>query len=209
MTASLLLALLALDTAPAAAQARGRVAPRGSAPQVGRAVPRVGPAPRAVHPGYRSYVYPYRPGIRVGVYGGYGFGYRYGYPYGYFGYPYGYVGYPYGYSYYPYAYGPYRYGFSAHFGAGYYGPAYYGGAYYGAGYWGSYGGVRIRDAQPDAQVLVDGYYAGIVDDFDGSFQRLNLEEGVHKIEIRTPNGPPLTFDVNVIAGQTITYRAKP
>ena len=31
----------------------------------------------------------------------------------------------------------------------------------------SLGGVRITDAPRDAQVFADGYYAGIVDDFDG------------------------------------------
>lgn len=55
------------------------------------------------------------------------------------------------------------------------------------GPWGPYGyrygvadmaaSLRI-DAEPrQAQVFVDGYYAGLVDDFDGVFQRLRLEPG--------------------------------
>ena len=71
----------------------------------------------------------------------------------------------------------------------------------------AYGSVRIESADRDAQVFADGYYVGIVDDFDGTFQRLNLEAGAHRIEIRAANAPPLSFDVNVQPGQTITYRA--
>jgi hypothetical protein len=41
------------------------------------------------------------------------------------------------------------------------------------------GAASLRiDAEPrDAQVFVDGYYAGIVDDFDGVFQRLRVQPG--------------------------------
>ena len=70
-----------------------------------------------------------------------------------------------------------------------------------------YGGVRIEGAPRDAEVFADGYYVGIVDDFDGVFQHMNLEAGPHRIEIRAPGYPPVEFDVNVQPGQTITYRA--
>src|SRR5207249_9574457 len=46
-----------------------------------------------------------------------------------------------------------------------------------------YGGVRIPGAPRDAQVLVDGYYMGVVDEFDGVFQHMNLEVGPHHVEI--------------------------
>jgi hypothetical protein len=113
---------------------------------------------------------------------------------GYYGSLYGYYGSPYQYPY----YSPHRYGYGATYG---YSP------YYGAGYREPYGGVRIKDASPDAEVFVDGYYVGIVDDFDGILQQLTLEAGAHRIEIRSPNAPALTFEVNVLPGQTITYRA--
>ncbi len=71
----------------------------------------------------------------------------------------------------------------------------------------AYGAVRIVDAPRDAQVFVDGYYAGVVDDYDGVFQRLNLEAGSHYIEIEAPGYPPIGFDVRVERGRTITYRA--
>jgi hypothetical protein len=41
--------------------------------------------------------------------------------------------------------------------------------------------VRLQVSPREAEGFVDGYYAGIVDDFDGFFQRLNLRPGPHKI----------------------------
>ena len=70
-----------------------------------------------------------------------------------------------------------------------------------------YGGLRITGAPRDAQVFADGYYVGIVNDFDGVFQHINLEAGTHHIEIRVDGVEPIAFDVNVQPGQTITYRA--
>jgi hypothetical protein len=48
---------------------------------------------------------------------------------------------------------------------------------------------------------------GVVDDFDGAFQHMNLEAGAHKIEIRLAGQAPIEFDVNVLPGQTITFHA--
>lgn len=97
--------------------------------------------------------------------------------------------------------------------AGYYGN-YYGGYYGGyAGGYGGYGrgygwsgGVRLKVDRRDAEVFVDGYYAGTVDDFDGVFQELRLEDGGYRIEIRAPGFETLVFDVRVQPGRTITYR---
>ncbi|MEO5822514.1 MAG: hypothetical protein ABIT71_18550 [Vicinamibacteraceae bacterium] len=71
----------------------------------------------------------------------------------------------------------------------------------------AYGGVRITEAPRDAQVFADGYYVGIVDDFDGVFQHVNLEPGQHRIEVRTAEVEPISFDVYVQPGRTITLRA--
>jgi hypothetical protein len=70
-----------------------------------------------------------------------------------------------------------------------------------------YGGVRIDLPQRDAQVYVGGYFVGIVDQFDGLFQQLNLEPGPHRIEVRADGYEPIVFDVRVEPGRTITYRA--
>jgi hypothetical protein len=73
----------------------------------------------------------------------------------------------------------------------------------------AYGGLRITDMPRDAQVFADGYYVGIVNDFDGIFQHLNLTAGPHHIEIQLPGGydAPVAFDVFIEAGRTTTYRA--
>jgi hypothetical protein len=44
--------------------------------------------------------------------------------------------------------------------------------------------LRIQANPPEAEVYVDGYYAGIVDDFDGVFQRLHVTPGTHEITLR-------------------------
>ena len=67
----------------------------------------------------------------------------------------------------------------------------------------SYGDVRLRDFPRDAAVYVDGYYAGVVDDFDGFFQRLTLEVGPHEIEVEVPGDDSQFFDVYVDPYNTI------
>ena len=46
--------------------------------------------------------------------------------------------------------------------------------------------VRLQVTQRDALVYVDGYAAGIVDDYDGVFQRLQLIPGHHEIVVYLP-----------------------
>ena len=58
----------------------------------------------------------------------------------------------------------------------------------------------------DAEVWVDGFYAGVVDDFDGTFQSLRLESGGYRIEIVAPGYEPLVFDVRITPGRKTTYR---
>jgi hypothetical protein len=80
---------------------------------------------------------------------------------------------------------------------GYYGA--YAWPWYGFGWWGAYpwygypppyyyagagsSGVRLQVTPRETEVYVDGSLAGIVDDFDGTFQRLNLPPGEHEIEL--------------------------
>lgn len=190
---------LAVD---AGAQSRGRSGGRGPSGggSVGRAAPRGGSrivVPRAggsrviVGAPLRSYYYPYYYGFRPGLSIGLGFGYPY--YYGAYGYPYGAYGYSYG-GYYPAGYPGYGYGG-------------YGGYVVPRGGYAAYGGIRIQGAPRNAEVYVDGAYAGIVDDYDGVFQRLDLEPGSHEIEIRS-QGRPLTYDVNVTPGQTVTLHPR-
>src|SRR5262245_34087266 len=89
-------------------------------------------------------------------------------------------------------------------GSGFYRPYYYDPfwfdpwyGFYGDQYpWGPYGyppyrayrldpgaSLRLQVKPKEAEVYVDGYYAGIVDDFDGTFQRLSVTPGEHDIEL--------------------------
>ena len=73
-------------------------------------------------------------------------------------------------------------------------------------YGGYYGGsLRLKVKPRFGEVFVDGYYAGLVNDYDGVFQRLRLEEGSHQIEIRKSGFVTLSFEVLTLPGQTITY----
>jgi hypothetical protein len=69
-----------------------------------------------------------------------------------------------------------------------------------------YGGVALEIGPYDADVFVDGNFAGHVEDFDGSVQPLTLVAGTHRIEVQAPGYAPLIFDVTVQPGQVIPYR---
>jgi hypothetical protein len=70
------------------------------------------------------------------------------------------------------------------------------------------GALRIKVKPREAKVLVDGTFAGTVDDFDGNFQKLRLDEGAHKVELQADGFEPLRFDVLIVDGQTVTYKGK-
>jgi hypothetical protein len=98
---------------------------------------------------------------------------------------------------YGYAYSPFSYP--------YYGPGEYGDPFDTTGPTGS---IRLNVQPTSAEVYVDGYYAGIVDDFDGHFQHLNLTPGPHHIEITAPGFQPLTVDVVIEPHRKIDYRGR-
>jgi hypothetical protein len=145
--------------------------------------------PRPVAPLYNNHVYVQpRPNYYVYRYPAY----RYYTPYPY-----------YGYSYYdPYYRGDFFWGFGTHswVSSGYYG------AGYGTGYQYNLGKLRLQVQPREAQVYIDGYYAGTVDDFDGRLQGLQLEAGNYHVEVTLPGFAPLQFDAQVTPGRTTTYR---
>jgi hypothetical protein len=103
------------------------------------------------------------------------------------GYSPGYPGYGWGW-YYP-GYGGYwwPYGYYGWYGSGYWGyPGYYGGG--GAVYYSNReregASLRVLVDPSEARVYVDGYYAGVVDDFDGLLQRLHVSPGRHEIALK-------------------------
>lgn len=69
-----------------------------------------------------------------------------------------------------------------------------------------YGGVALEITPYDADVYVDGEYAGRVEDFDGTTQPLTLTAGTHRVEVQAAGYESLTVDVGVQAGQVIPYR---
>jgi len=69
-----------------------------------------------------------------------------------------------------------------------------------------YGGVALEISPYDADVYVDGNYAGKVSDFDGTVQPLTVVPGTHRIEVQAPGYAPLIFDVTVQGGQVVPYR---
>jgi len=121
-------------------------------------------------------------------------------------YPYGYGSYGLGYFYYdPYSwYDPYVYSNYSYPSYSY--PAYAPGGVYQYRYGYPTGQIRLQVRPRDAEVYVDGYYAGRVDDFDGYIQSLQIEEGPHTIEIVAPGYEDLVFNVRITAGRKIDYR---
>lgn len=138
--------------------------------------------------GYRGYYN--RGGYRGGYYGG---GYYGGYYRPYYSRPYywGYGSYPWGGLY-----------FDSYWYGG--GPTYYGGTYVQP--YGDTGAVRIMVDKEKAKVYVDGYYAGVVDDFDGLFQRLYVSPGRHDITLKLDGYQSERFDVYVQEGGTVKIK---
>lgn len=129
--------------------------------------------------------------VRPNVYGGY-YDPRRAYPYGYGAFGLGY-----------FYYDPYRWGGGPSY------PGYgYGGGYYSNRPYSSFdiGELRLDVSPRHAQVFVDGYYAGVVDDFDGAFQALKLTSGAYRIDISAPGYETLTFDVRIDPGRDVRYR---
>jgi hypothetical protein len=131
-------------------------------------------------------VYPYDP---WGYWGGYGFGLGYMYydPFGYGGYGFG------------NPYGGYGYG------GGYSGGS---GGYSVSQSYHENGGLRLKINPKQAQVFVDGAYVGVVDSFNGTFQKLDVESGGHKIELKANGFESLQFDVLIPPGETVIYKGE-
>jgi hypothetical protein len=70
----------------------------------------------------------------------------------------------------------------------------------------TYGGVVFEVDPVEAEVWVDGAYAGTTTMFDGSQEPMSLMAGRHTIELRADGMMPLVFAVNVLPGQVIPYR---
>jgi hypothetical protein len=175
--------------------------PRGDRPATGTAVDRVGPPPDRDHGGYYGRYDPY-------YYGGY---------YGSYYSPYYSCGYGFYSCYYPWSFGL-GYGLYSGFGWNPYvgDPSMmYGGGYEGSGGYSSgvyntrdQGNLKLKVKPRNAKVYVDGYFAGLVDQFDGAFQKLTLNGGRHKVEVRADGFETAEFDVLITPDQTVTFQGE-
>ena len=82
---------------------------------------------------------------------------------------------------------------------GYYYPRYY----YEYGSYSTHASIRLLVEPREAEVYVDGYYAGVVDDFDGIFQRLHVTPGRHDITLRLPGFQTWSIEVYATPDRTI------
>lgn len=73
------------------------------------------------------------------------------------------------------------------------------------------GSARIQVRPKDAEVFIDGYFVGTVDDFDGWLQRLHVEAGEHEIELYHPQYRTIREKVLFRPGGTlkIEYEMEP
>jgi len=171
--------------------------PRGDRPATGTAVTRVGPRPE--HGGDNDHCrdcYGYNDPY---YYGGFGYGIGYGSSYydSFYGYPF---------------YQPFGFGYGIP--SGFYDPYYSDPYSYGGGY-GAYsnrvygghdqGSLKLKVKPHSAKVYVDGYYVGLVDEFDGAFQKLTLNGGRHKVQLRADGYETTEFDVLITPEQTVTF----
>jgi hypothetical protein len=107
------------------------------------------------------------------------------------------VGFGYGYPVYaaPYFYNPYWWGFYGGFSTGFWGYPSFGYPpfpYPGYGYYDASADLRLQVTPRTAEVYVDGYLVGTVDDFDGVFQRVHMPLGEHQVTIYSPGHRSIT-----------------
>jgi hypothetical protein len=161
---------------------------------------------------YPSYYYPFS-------YGYYGFSpYYSSFAYPGFGIGYGYglgLGWPLFYDpwYDPYGspgYAGYGYGSMGGYNAGGYNTGGYDtGGYNSSSYAGlDQGKIRLKVKPRNAKVYVDGYFVGTVDEFDGAFQKLTLNGGRHRVEIKADGYETADFDVLITPDETVTYQGE-
>ena len=106
-------------------------------------------------------------------------------------------------------YRPYYYGYYDPFWSPFYGPYGYGAwrhPYYQYGGYGASSAVRLQVTPPETEVFVDGYYVGLVDSFDGFFQRLRLPPGDHEVELYLAGHESVRRRLYLSPGETYRVR---
>lgn len=70
----------------------------------------------------------------------------------------------------------------------------------------SIGFLRLSVTPASAQVFIDSYFVGTVQDIEAQ-RVLTLDAGPHRIEFRAPQYQTLTVDLRISPRETVTYRA--
>jgi hypothetical protein len=70
------------------------------------------------------------------------------------------------------------------------------------------GSVRIKGKPKDAEVYVDGGFVGYVDEFDGTFEKLVLEEGLYEFSIKANGYKPIVLKIRIVSGRVMTIRGE-
>lgn len=65
------------------------------------------------------------------------------------------------------------------------------------------GSARLQVTPRETEVYVDGYFVGIVDDYDGTFQRLHVEAGEHELQLHLEGYRAFTQKVRFTPGTTL------
>jgi hypothetical protein len=66
--------------------------------------------------------------------------------------------------------------------------------------------IRLEVKPKEAEVYVDGYYAGVVDDYDGTFQRLRVPPGNHTITLYLDGYHSVTQQINLQPDNTFRIK---
>src|SRR5262249_6885309 len=70
------------------------------------------------------------------------------------------------------------------------------------------GNLRLSVAPDTAQVYVDGFYVGTVEDISHLEPGLDIAAGWHRLEFRAPGYVTPAVNVTIEAGRTLDYRAQ-
>src|SRR5262245_53379748 len=97
-----------------------------------------------------------------------------------------------------YGWSPFAFGYAPYYGfAPYYGPYVYDDS----------AGARVQVTPKQTEVYVDGYLAGVADNFDGTFQRLRVRPGGHEITLYLDGHRSVTERIYFSAGKTQKIKA--
>jgi len=111
----------------------------------------------------------------------------------------------------PFFYSPFYGGFYHPFASGWYGQYPYPPYGYRVPVYDRTGSARLQVTPREAEVYVDGYFVGLVDDFDGYLQRLHVEAGEHELQIYLEGYRTFRQKVRFTPGTTlkITHAMEP